>query len=307
MKGHIMQTWLPIITFLGVSVLLISLYLLYERREKKTWIKKRLQPSGKKEGIKLNPKTILNKILLMLGSFAMPSGKEDRSGIRKKLLYAGYRDDSVLQLYSGLRILFSLVFGGFFFLIQVLMGRTTLADLLLTAIPLAVGYYLPQVMLKFQVQSRNMKIFIELPDTLDLLVVCIEAGLGFEMALYRVSGELKDVAPVLSKEFAQYFFETRSGMPRGQTLIRMKERNGDPGFHAVIDVIIQSFKFGTDIAGALRVHSEAMRTERQQIAEEKGAKVAAKLTLPLVLLILPVLLIVMLGPAMIRLLTYFSG
>jgi len=306
MKGHIMQTWLPIITFLAVSALLISFYLFYERREKSTWIRTRLRREGK-ERAKFDPKMLFYKILLLLSPLAMPSEEGERSKIKQKLLYAGYRDDLVLQLYSGIRILFSLILGCLFFLIQIVMGRTAPVDLLLTAIPFTVGYYLPQVVLKSQVESRNRKIFMELPDTLDLLVVCIEAGLGFEMALYRVSGELKDVAPVLSTEFAQYFFETRSGMPRGQSLVRMKERNGEPGFHAVIDVIIQSFKFGTDIADALRVHSEAMRTERRQIAEEKGAKVAAKLTLPLVLLILPVLLIVLLGPAMINLLAYFSG
>lgn len=302
-----MLTLIPIITFLAISVLLISCYFFYERREKNAWIRARIQPAGKKKEIKLNPKTMLNKILLQLGSFAMPSGEEERSEIKKKLLHAGYKNDSALQLYFGIRIICSLTLGCLFLLIQIIREKTALMDLFLTVIPLALGYYLPQIILRSQVQSRNRTIFVELPDTLDLLVICIEAGLGFEMALYRVSKELKDVTPVLGKEFAQYFFETRTGMPRNQALIRLKERNGEPGFHAVIDVILQSFKFGTDIADALRVHSEAMRTERRQIAEEKGAKVAAKLTLPLVLLILPVLLIVLLGPAIIKLLANFSG
>ena len=157
--------------------------------------------------------------------------------------------------------------------------------------------YLPPVILRSKVKSRNKKIFRELPDTLDLLIICIEAGLGFEMALFRVSKELKDVAPVLSKEFVQYFFETRGGVARNEALDNLKARNGGFGLKAVIDVVIQSIRFGTDITHALRVHSDSMRTERRQIAEEKGAKVAVKLTFPMILFILPVLLIIILGLA----------
>ena len=126
------------------------------------------------------------------------------------------------------------------------------------------------------------------------------------MALLRVSEELGEIAPVLSKEFAHYFYETQTGIPREQALTNLKERNGEQGLKSVTDVFIQSVKFGTDIAKPLRVHSDALRTERRQLAEEKGAKISAKLTLPLMLLVLPALLIVVVGPAVINIIEHLS-
>ena len=301
-----MQTTLPIITFIVVSSLGICTFLFYEAKKKRKWIVKRLQPSRRKDR-KPDSATLFRRALLALGSRIAPSNEKELSQIRKQLSYAGYRHVSAPHLYFGVRTFLSLSLAILSILFLAFFSSIDLGNLFLTFFLAAIGYYLPQIILKSKIKARSNKIFKELPDVLDLLVICTEAGLGFEMALFRVSKELKDVAPVLSKEFAQYFFETRGGVARNEALANLKHRNNSKGLESVIDVVIQSMRFGTDVATALRVHSEAMRTERQQIAEEKGAKIAVKLTLPLVLLVLPALLIVILGPAILRIIGHFSG
>ncbi len=235
-----------------------------------------------------------------IGEKTLPKG-EDKARLKKDLACAGYRHAHALELFCGMRVI---LFGTV--LVLSLAGLALVENITLMSITMAfaavsVSYSLLPVLLKKKGNKRNKDIFKELPDTLDLMVLCIEAGLGFEVALLRVSKKLRQVAPILSREFAQYFYETRGGVARTTALGNIKLRNSSPGLDAFVEVVLQSLKFGTDIAGALRIHSESMRTERHQIAEEKGAKIAVKLTLPLVFLVLPSLMIVILGPAVLRL------
>jgi len=171
---------------------------------------------------------------------------------------------------------------------------------------LAAGYYLPAAVLRRQASARSRKIRQELPDVLDLLKICIEAGLSLDSALFRVGRDLKDIAPVLSRELAQYFLEIQSGLPRKEVLSSLAERNQVNALSGVVNVLIQSSRLGTDIAEALEVYSASLRTERMQAAQEQGAKVSTKLTFPMIFLILPALLIVILGPAMINMLDRLS-
>jgi tight adherence protein C len=127
------------------------------------------------------------------------------------------------------------------------------------------------------------------------------------MALFRVSREMGNVAPLLAREFGQYFLETQSGLPRKKVLKNLAERNGVNSLNSIVNVLIQSAKLGTDIAEALRVYSESLRRNRQKRAEEKGAKISTNLTFPLIMLIMPALLIVVLGPALINFLNNFRG
>ncbi len=236
----------------------------------------------------------------IIGEKTLPKG-EDKIRLKKDLACAGYRHAHALELFCGIRmILFGTVLA-LALLCVALMENITLVSITMAFAAISVSYSLLPVVLKKKVKKRKKNIFRELPDTLDLMVLCIEAGLGFEVALLRVSKELRQVAPILSREFAQYFYETRGGVARTTALGNIKRRNNSPGLDAFVEVVLQSLKFGTDIAGALRIHSESMRTERHQIAEEKGAKIAVKLTLPLVFLVLPSLMIVILGPAVLRL------
>ena len=135
---------------------------------------------------------------------------------------------------------------------------------------------------------------------LDLLRICLEAGLSLDSALNRVSRELKGVAPVLSRELGQYSLEIRTGLPRRRVLLNMAQRNQVESLTGVINVLIQSSRFGTDVLEALRVYSQSLREERMQMAEERGNKIPTRMAFPLILLLLPLLVVIM-GPALIRL------
>ena len=141
---------------------------------------------------------------------------------------------------------------------------------------LVVGHFAPRWYLAQKVKRRRREIFRELPDALDILLICIHAGLSFDRALIRVSGELKHIAPALSTEFEIYFYEVESGIPREQALAKLAQRNEEDSLTAVVNVLAQSVRFGTDIAEALRVYTESLRVERRQIAEEKRRKASRK-------------------------------
>jgi tight adherence protein C len=170
----------------------------------------------------------------------------------------------------------------------------------------AAGYFLPNFFLRAAVKFRKEKVFRELPDALDLSLVCLDAGLSFNKGLERVSKELRGLTPILSEEFGHYFYEVESGLSRLTALDNLAKRNGVEPLTSVMNVLIQSARLGTDIVEALRVYSESLRTERMQIAEEKAAKISTKMTIPMVLFILPALILVVTGPALIRLIQGFK-
>jgi tight adherence protein C len=207
-----------------------------------------------------------------------------------------------LESYYGLRIVCALGSGALIafalFSWRGLSGQT----LVLSYVALMVGYYLPAWGLRWRRKEQTRRIVQELPDALDILLVCMNAGLSFDRALLRVSVELKYVAPVLAREFERYFYEVNSGLPRPEALTNLAERNQVNALTSVVNVLLQSVRFGTDIVQALRIHADSLRMERKQFAEEKAAKVSTKLVLPTVVFIMPALIIVVLGPTGIRLL-----
>lgn len=285
---------------------LMYLVLVFENRKKKDWVARRLMLTTDPVSDFRSLKWWL-QVPAALGGRTSPSREDERRKLRSRLSQAGFRAHFAPEVFSGMRVIAFWVPAVILTGLILIFSHLTLNRLALVFFLSTVGYLLPPILLNRLIARRKKKIFKELPNTLDLMVLCIQAGLGFEMALMRVSRELKQVAPILSREFAHYFFETRGGVARNDALANMKNRNREKGLDAFVDVVLQSLRFGTDIASALRVHSESMRTERQQIAEEQGARVAVKLTLPLVFLVLPALLIVILGPAALRLINYFSS
>jgi len=200
-----------------------------------------------------------------------------------------------------------LLLGGLYLAAVLLTGHLRYQDAVVVFLPLAVGYGLPVLLLNIRIRSRQAEIFRELPDALDLVLICLEAGLNFDTALYRVSQELIHLSPVLSAEFGQYFLEIQSGLPRRTVLQHLAKRNGVENLTAVVGILLQSIRFGTNIADSLRVHIQSMRTQRRQIAEEAGAKISTRLTFPMVLLILPALFIIILGPAILNVFEKFKG
>ena len=162
-------------------------------------------------------------------------------------------------------------------------------------------FYLPDIAVRLIGRARKEAIFHGLPDALDLMVVCVEAGLGLDQAMRRVADEMKKIYPVIAEEFALCNFQLQVGRARVDVLHELGLRTGVDDLRSLSAILIQADKFGSSIAQALRVQSDSMRTRRRQLAEEKAAKTAVKLIFPLVIFIFPGIFVVLVGPAMLLL------
>ncbi|MBT8341897.1 MAG: type II secretion system F family protein [Desulfatitalea sp.] len=302
-------TLIAILVFLSVVFALMTLYRVMETRYRRILVTRRLL-GGPMQRTGHRRRTIRKTWLHLArraGGWIMPGKGASRSTVGHQLIHAGFRSDHAVAIYYGSKICLAAVLGLLYLAAAAAGGHITAESTLQIFFPLALGFYLPGLALKIKISRRKQQIFRELPDALDLLLICIEAGLSFDMALHRISRELAGLAPVLSDEFGRYFLEIRSGLPRRQVLQNLADRNDTPALTAVVNVLHQSSRFGTDVADALRVHIGSMRTERRQRAEEKGAKISTQLTFPLILLILPALLIIILGPAIINIMERLEG
>jgi tight adherence protein C len=228
-------------------------------------------------------------------SKALPISTADVSRTRAWLIQAGYRDAKHVTIYYGIRVLFTLLG-----LASVLVFGAGLSPMLLVGIP-AFGFFLPRFFLKRMIRARQMRIRIGLPDALDLTVICVEAGLALDQAVMRVGEDLSHAHKDLSDEFHLVNLEMRAGKPRAEALRNLAERTGVDDIRALVGTLIQTDRFGTSVAQALRVHSDSLRTERRQRAEEQAAKTTIKMIPPLVVFVLPSIMIVSLGPAIIAL------
>ncbi len=232
-------------------------------------------------------------------SRALPISPSEVSQTRLWLIQAGYRNPQHLTIYRGLRVLFAAL--GF---ISVFLFTGFGSPLLLLGIT-GLGFFLPRFMLKKKLQERQRRIRLGLPDGLDLTVICVEAGLSLDQAMMRVGQDLSTAHPELSAEFHLFDLETRAGKPRVEALRNLAERTGVEDIRSLVGTLIQTDRFGTSVAQALRVHSDSLRTERRQRAEEQAAKTTVKMIIPLVLFVMPSLIFVTVGPAVIQLLHIF--
>jgi tight adherence protein C len=227
----------------------------------------------------------------------MPHTELEQSALKTRLANAGFRSDSAVAVYLGLR------FGSLvcFFLISLLYALPqyglTIGALKWVVIFSGIGFYLPNIILWWIRSKRQEQIFLTLPDALDLLVVCVESGLGLDAAMRKVCEEMKDHAKIICEEFALANFQLQMGRPRREVLHDLGVRTGVDDVRSLAAILIQADRFGSSIAQALRVQSDSMRTRRKQIAEEKAAKTAVKLIFPLVLFIFPGIFVVLVGPA----------
>ncbi len=228
-------------------------------------------------------------------SRALPVSPTGVSQTRQWLIQAGYRYPQHVTIYRGLRVLFAaLGFGG------VVLFTGMSSPFLLAGMP-AFGYFVPRFLLKRAVKARQRRIRLALPDALDLTVICVEAGLPLDQAMLRVGEDLSYAHPELSAEFHMVNLETRAGKPRVEALRNLAGRTGVEDIRALVATLVQTDRFGTSVAQALRVHSDSLRTERRQRAEEQAAKTTVKMIIPLVLFVLPSLIFVTVGPAVIQL------
>jgi tight adherence protein C len=226
--------------------------------------------------------------------------QRDTSALRLKLIQAGYTGQAAVPIYLGSRLALPVGLGFGAVTLLSLLGLSAMAGLLATAWLAALGYVAPAMYLGGRVRARQKQMQRALPDALDLLVVCVEAGLGLNQALVRVSEEVERLSPVLSEQLALVNLEIRAGTPRDDAFRNMGERTGLDDIKSLMGMLIQTDRFGTSIAQALRVHADTLRTKRRQRAEEAAAKTTIKLVFPLVLFIFPAMFVVILGSAIIQ-------
>lgn len=241
----------------------------------------------------------LQDLLLYLGE-QVETSERDWGKQRTRLIHAGYTGSAALPLFLGIR------FGGMALLsiYGTLLGAALELSgpwaLMVGVAGAVAGWVVPGFIVSVRITRRQKEIQKALPDALDLLVICVEAGLGLNQALVRVASEIRHVSTLMAEHISQANMTIRAGTPRDQALITMAERTGVADVRSLATMLIQTERFGTSIADALRVHAETMRTKRRQRAEEAAAKTTIKMVFPLAFCIFPSLFVVVLGPAMIE-------
>ncbi|HXW05807.1 MAG TPA: type II secretion system F family protein [Vicinamibacterales bacterium] len=224
-----------------------------------------------------------------------PKSAKELGPLRLRLVQAGFRREEALTIFFGIRVAFALGLFALFSTSLVVRPNMTLA-----LGGLGVGYVLPGMVLARMAKRRAHRIRLSLADALDLLVVSVEAGLGLDQALTRVGTELAFAYPDLSDELRLVNLELRAGKARAEALRNLGERSGVDDLNSLVTMLIQTDKFGTSVAQALRVYSETLRTKRRQRAEEAAAKTGVKMVFPLVICIFPAVWVVTIGPAAIK-------
>jgi len=228
----------------------------------------------------------------------MPKTRERQSSMRKRLSEAGIYSTSAAGAISGFKVILLVVgsLAGY-----VLGGSLGIGNMFGMSMGGIAGYMMPMFWLTYQIKKNQLALAYGLADGLDLMVVCVEAGLTVDAAMQRVGQELMIAHPAISRELAITYMETRVGLARQDALRNLGNRTGSPPLQSLAAMLAQADRFGTSIAGALRVHADTLRTARQHAAEEMAAKASVKMSFPLVLFIFPATFIVLAGPTVISL------
>lgn len=231
----------------------------------------------------------------------MPKSQADVSVAQQRLIRAGYRKESAMRLFYGAKIVTPLVLCALVLITGV--GRYSFFMYILA---IGLGYLGPDFWLSKKISSRQARIRRSLPDVLDLLVICVEAGLSLDQATHRAAHELRITHPDISDELTVVALEQTAGRPRADAWRNFADRTNVDSVRNLVSVLVQSEKFGTSIARTLRIHSDTLRTQRRQKIEEQAAKTTVKLVFPLVFFIFPSIFLVTLGPPAIIMVESFS-
>ena len=300
---------LQILIFLAASLLAGGLILLFRRRNLMSERMAKLLPGKKAAQIK-NAKLfeeesqsgLTAKIIDPIHKVIAPSGFSAQKKIRLRLIQAGLRSKRAYATYLAIKVILAVTFPLSFLAFSAYYTMTPMA-ISIAGLLAIVGFFVPNLFLLHLTQKRQLVMSRSLPDALDLMVVCVEAGLGLDMTFKRVGDELRSLNPDLSDEFHLTNLEVRAGKSRAESFKNMAKRTGMPDIHNLMNILAQTSRLGTSVANALRIHADAMRVKRRQIAEETAAKSGVKLIFPLILFIFPAILIVLAGPAAIRIMT----
>lgn len=240
-----------------------------------------------------------------IGSIAQPQSEEERSKMRQTLLQAGYKHRHALEILNGVKVTLALSLP---MLVMPLAAQSSLyTGIGMVFMGAVMGYYLPGIYVQNLVDKRQKDLLRSFPDSLDLLVSSVEAGLGIDAAFRRVASEMEAAAPDLSREFQLVNHEISAGVPRVDALTHLYERTGLDEVRSLVNMLSQAERFGTSVAKSLRVHATATRAKRMAKAEEEAAKVSPKLTVVMIIFLLPVLMSILMGPAIINVKNTFAG
>jgi tight adherence protein C len=230
----------------------------------------------------------------------IPKSPKELNRLRRRLLMAGYQDLSAMFIFGIANLVTPIIL-----VTPVALFVGLRRGWILAILAAAIGYLLPGMVLARKITKRKEEIRNGLPDALDLLIVCVEAGCGLDQAIVKASDELAFTYPALAHELRLITTEIRAGKPRLEAFKNFSARTKVDDVQSLVALLVQTDKFGTSIAQALRTHAESSRTKRRQRAEERAAKVGVKLVFPLVLFLFPALYVVILGPAVIQFLRVF--
>ncbi len=237
-----------------------------------------------------------------LAKLSLPAEGWEGSAMKIRFINAGWRQSSAPTIFFGIKSLLAfvlpltvLIFAG-----EVLLASGGSRILLVLVAAAAIGYYLPNLLLSRVIARRQREIFESFPDALDLLIICVEAGLSLDQALSKVAMEIDIKSKILAQELQLVLIELRSGFSKEAALRHLALRTGVEEIDLLVAMMIQADRFGTSMGDSLRVHADNLRTKRRQRAEEEAAKIAVKLLMPLIFMIFPTLMLVLVGPAMIQ-------
>ncbi|MGA2937765.1 MAG: type II secretion system F family protein [Syntrophobacteraceae bacterium] len=246
-------------------------------------------------------------VLRRVGKIVRADKRVDAKGKRLAFLRAGIRSDNTPLVFWGAKYVMGVLFPAvFIFSIPLFLNQTKPSVTLVLSLCLVMaGFYIPDLWLKLKTSRRKEEIRDALPDTLDLLVVCVEAGMGLDAAIYRVGEEIRITSPAISDEFRLFNLEMRAGKAKRDALKNLSLRTDIEDLNSLVTLLIQTEKFGTSIAQSLRIYSDSFRTKRAQKAEEIAAKLPVKMLMPLVFFIFPSIFITIIGPGAIRIFRVF--
>lgn len=297
---------LQILIFLTASLLFGGIVFLFNRRNQISERLNRLLSSkstpevtpGKLFEDKTNP-GLTAKYIQPIHKVIAPTNFSDQKMIRLRLIQAGLRSNNAYANYLAAKVILAVIFPLPYLAFSAYYNLSPMAITIAALLALA-GFFLPNFVVLHLISKRQLGMSRALPDAVDLMVVCVEAGLGLDMTFKRVGEEVRYLSRNLSDEFHLTSLEVMAGKTREESFKNMASRTGIPEVHNLMNILSQTSRLGTSMANALRVHADAMRIKRRQLAEEQAAKSGVKLIFPLILFIFPAILIVLAGPAAIK-------
>ncbi len=249
--------------------------------------------------VAVKPRDVVVRVFEQIGE-QIPLNPVDQKATKRDLVMAGFRAEGSIRIFFGIKVIFCVAMFLFGLTLRTHITDNPVLRIVFLVAATGGGYFAPAFYLKSMVKKRQEQLRLSLPDALDMLVVAVEAGLGLDQALQYVAREIEHSHAELSDELGLVGLEMRAGKRRGDALKNLADRTGESELRKLVAILIQSDRFGTSMGESLRTHSDFMRLRRKQEAEERAAKVGVKLVFPIFLFILPSMMVVAAGPALLK-------